>query len=164
MTPSPHGDVLDERDAQYLRQAIRLSAEARQRGNAPFGAVIVAADGTVLAEARNTGSETDDFTAHAEMNALRLVSGRHPRQALAQATIYASGEPCAMCAGGIFWSGISRVVFGLDIAGQQRTGKPPEIGLSCRQLLEAAPRPIEVRGPCLADEAALPFQGAWQRA
>ena len=163
MTTSPQGDALDERDARHLRRAIELSAEARQRGNRPFGAVIAAADGSVLAEARNTGDESDDFTAHAEMNALRLVSGRQPREVLAGATLYASGEPCAMCSGGIFWSGISRVVFGLDIAGQQRTGKPPEIGLSCRQLLAAAPRRIEVLGPCLAQEAAAPHQGAWER-
>jgi tRNA(Arg) A34 adenosine deaminase TadA len=163
MSTPAQGQPLDERDARHLRRAIELSAEARRRGNAPFGAVIVGSDGRVLAESRNTGSETDDFTAHAEMNALRLVSGHHPREVLAQATIYASGEPCAMCAGGIFWSGISRVVFGLDIEGQQRTGKPPEIALSCRQLLGAAPRPIEVLGPCLAQEAAVPFRGAWPR-
>ncbi|NML16599.1 nucleoside deaminase [Azohydromonas caseinilytica] len=152
---------LDERDAKHLRHAIRLSAEARQRGNAPYGAVVVGADGIVLAEARNTGAETDDFTAHAEMNALRLLGGRHPRELLAGATVYASGEPCAMCAGAIFWSGIGRVVFALDIEGQQRTGKPPEIALSCRQILGAAPRRIEVVGPCLAQEAARPYQGMW---
>ena len=154
---------LDERDARHLRHAIRLSAEARRRGNAPYGAVVVGADGSVLAEARNTGAETDDFTAHAEMNALRLLGGRHPREALAGATIYASGEPCAMCAGAIFWSGIGRVVFALDIEGQQRTGKPPEIALSCRQILGAAPRCIEVIGPCLTAEAAQPYQGMWPR-
>ncbi|WP_157272059.1 nucleoside deaminase [Azohydromonas aeria] len=158
----PTGDTpLDERDARHLRQAIALSAQARRRGNKPFGAVLVGADGGVLAEAGNTGTETRDFTAHAEMNALRLAAPHHGRDVLSGATLYASGEPCAMCAGAIFWSGIGRVVFALDIAGQQRAGKPAEIALSCRELLAAAPRPIEVLGPCLSAEAAMPFQGAW---
>ncbi|MDZ5460655.1 nucleoside deaminase [Azohydromonas lata] len=155
-----HGD-LDERDALHLRQAIRLSAQAKARGNKPFGAVIAAADGTVLAEAGNTGTETRDFTAHAEMNALRAAGPRHARQLLAGATLYASGEPCAMCAGAVFWSGIGRVVFALDIAAQQRAGKPAEIALSCRDVLQAAPRPVTVLGPCLADEAFEAFKGAW---
>jgi tRNA(Arg) A34 adenosine deaminase TadA len=161
MNDSSADTPLGERDARYLRQAIDLSAQARRRGNKPFGAVIVGADGRVLAEAGNTGTETRDFTAHAEMNALREAGPRHGRDALAGATIYASGEPCAMCAGAIFWCGVGRVVFALDIAAQQRAGKPAEIGLSCRELLAAAPRPIEVLGPCLSTEAAVPFQGAW---
>ena len=152
---------LDERDALHLRQAIRLSAQAKARGNKPFGAVIAAADGSVLAEAGNTGTETRDFTAHAEMNALRAAGPRHPRVLLAGATLYASGEPCAMCAGAIFWSGIARVVFALDMAAQQRAGKPPEVALSCRDVLRAAPQPIEVIGPCLADEAFDAFKDAW---
>lgn len=152
---------LDERDALHLRQAIRLSAQARARGNKPFGAVITSADGTVLAEAGNTGTETRDFTAHAEMNALRAVGPAHPREVLAGATLYASGEPCAMCAGAIFWSGIARVVFALDIEGQRRAGKPAEVALSCRDVLQAAPRPITVLGPCLADEAFEAFKDAW---
>ena len=74
---------LDERDGRYLRHAIALADQARVRGNRPFGAVIVAPDDTVLAEAWNANGETGDCTAHAETSAIRLASPRHSREALA---------------------------------------------------------------------------------
>lgn len=76
--------------------------------------MIVTADGRVLAEAINSNGETGDCTAYAEVNALREATPRHAREVLASATMYAFGEPCVMCAGAIFWSGIPRVVFGID--------------------------------------------------
>lgn len=153
-------------DALYLRQAIALSSVARQRGNRPFGAVIIAADGQVLAEAWNSNGETGDCTAHAETSAIRIASPQHSRERLAEATLYSSGEPCLMCAGAIFWSGIRRVVFGIDaVRLRVFRGEPAEqrdVELSCRDVFAASPHPIECIGPALVEEASEPHQGFWK--
>lgn len=160
-------ESLNETDALYLRRAIELSAQAGARGNRPFGAVIVAGSGAVLGEARNDNTETGDCTGHAEVNALRVAAKTQPRGAFAGATMYASGEPCVMCAGAIFWSGIRRVVFGID-AVSLRSFRALQAGaddleMSCRDVFKTASQPFEVLGPALADEATAPHNAFWQR-
>lgn len=163
----PPETPLDERDGRYLRKAIVWSHAARRRGNRPFGAVIVSADGEVLAEAWCNTAETGDVTGHAETNAVRMLAGRGlSRDELAAATIYSSGEPCVMCAGAIFWSSIGRVVFGID-AERLRVfrGERPEqrdAELSCRDVFAASAHPIECIGPALLDEAVAAHVGAWK--
>lgn len=157
---------LNDTDARYLRQAIELAATTGRAGNRPFGAVIVSAAGEVLGEGVNDNATTGDCTAHAEVNALRAASPRHGREVLAQATMYASGEPCVMCAGAIFWSNIRRVVFGLD-AVSLRTFRATQAGagdvvLSCRDVFAAAPHAIETVGPALVDEALAPHRAFWK--
>ena len=163
--PLPAAMPLHERDGRYLRHAIALADQARTRGNRPFGAVIVAPDDTVLAEAWNANGETGDCTAHAETSAIRLASPRHSREALAQATLYSSGEPCVMCAGAIFWSAIGRVVYGID-AERLRVfrGEPldqRDAELSCRDVFNTSSHTIECIGPALIEEASASHQGAW---
>ena len=153
-------------DATYLRQAIAWSRTARERGNRPFGAVVVSADGQVLAQAYCNTGETGDCTGHAETNAVRDLSPRVSRDLLSLATLYSSAEPCVMCAGAIFWSGIGRVVFGIDAValrayrGQVATQRDAE--LSCRDVFRASPHAIECIGPVLVDEAAQPHEGFWK--
>jgi tRNA(Arg) A34 adenosine deaminase TadA len=157
---------LEGRDGRYLRKAIVWSHAARRRGNRPFGAVIVAADGEILAEAYCNTAETGDPTGHAEINAVRMLAGRKlPREVLAGATLYASGEPCVMCAGAIFWARVGRVVFGIDTARLRvfrgERGDPLDAELSCRDVFCASPHPIECIGPALVDEAGAAHVGAW---
>jgi tRNA(Arg) A34 adenosine deaminase TadA len=162
--PFPTEVPLDERDGRYLRKAIVWSHAARRRGNRPFGAVVVSAAGEVLAEAGCNSTETGDVTGHAELNVVRMLGERRlSLEALAGATLYASGEPCVMCAGAIFWSDIGRVVFGLD-AGRLRAfrGDARDGALSCRDVFQSAPRPVECIGPALLDEAAAAHVGAWE--
>lgn len=166
-TDFPPENTLSEADGRYLRMAIAMSRVARQRGNRPFGAAIVSAEGEVLAEVWNSNVETGDCTAHAEVNAVRAVSSHHSRETLSAATLYSSAEPCVMCAGAIFWSNIGRVVFGID-AQRLRVfrGERPEqrdAELSCRDVFAASPHPIECVGPALVEEASEPHQGFWLR-
>ncbi len=163
----PNEIELDERDGRYLRKAIVWSHAARRRGNRPFGAVVVSAAGEVLAEAYCNTAETGDVTGHAETNAVRALRDRGlPREELAGATIYSSGEPCVMCAGAIFWSGIGRVVFGIDaerlrmFRGEHADQRDAE--LSCRDVFRASPHAIECIGPALIDEAGAAHVGAWK--
>ncbi|MDB5965543.1 MAG: zinc-binding CMP/dCMP deaminase protein [Polaromonas sp.] len=158
--------VLNEQDGRYLRQAIAWSATARALGNRPFGAVIVSAGGEVLAEAYCNTFETGDCTGHAETNAVRAVSAKVPREVLAGATLYSSGEPCVMCAGAIFWSNTRRVVFGIDAVRLREfrgeRGDQKDAALSCRDVFAASPHTIECIGPALVDVAQAPHAGAWK--
>ena len=159
--------LLSEADGRYLRQAIDWSRTARARGNRPFGAVVVSADGDVLGEAFCNTTETGDCTGHAETNVVRLLSPRVDRAVLAQATLYSSAEPCVMCAGAIFWSGIGRVVFGIDAVRLRvfrgELGEQRDAELSCRDVFAASPHAIECIGPALIDEAGAPHEGFWKR-
>ena len=164
--PLPQVQTLNDSDGRYLRQAIALADVARERGNRPFGALIVAADGRVLAEASNANGESGDCTAHAELSAIRLASPLHSRDELVGATLYSSAEPCVMCAGAIFWSAIGRVVYGIDaerlrvFRGERLDQKDAE--LSCRDVFQAASHAIECIGPALIEEASSSHQGAWK--
>lgn len=158
--------ALDERDGRYLRQAIAWSRVARDRGNRPFGAVVIAEDGAVLAEAWCNTTESGDCTGHAETNAVRQLGNRFARDALARATLYSSAEPCVMCAGAIFWSAIGRVVYGIDAVrlrefrGERAEQRDAE--LSCRDVFAASPHDIECVGPALIDESSEAHRGFWK--
>lgn len=152
-------------DLVRLRQAIALSEAARLAGELPFGALIVAADGSVLAEATSTEIGEGDWTCHAETNAVRRAAPVHPASRLAGATIYASAEPCVMCATAIRLAGIGRIVFGLSEPRLRRMlatrDDTPGLGLSCREVLAASGAAAEVLGPCLEEEAAAPHRLYW---
>lgn len=156
-----------ETDLHHLRRAFAVASAARARGDRPFGAVVVA-DGQVLAEGPSLqGLGGGGNLAHSEMVALgRLHMAGVPRATLARATIYSSGEPCAMCAAAIFYSGIGRVVYGLRAeaiaAARNAQAHTAGLGLSCRQVLAAAAAPVAVLGPLLEEEGAVPHQGYWR--
>ncbi len=150
-------------DLHLLRRAIALAASARQHGNHPFGALLADENGQVLLEAENTVVTENDSTGHAETNLVRLASRRFPTELLAKYTLYTSTEPCPMCSGAIFWSGIGRVVYAL---GEERlyamTGDSPEsLKLPSREVFACGGRPVEVLGPLLEDEAARVHEGFW---
>ncbi len=160
---SEPGTVLSSADEKLLRAAIALSARSREDGNHPFGTIIATGDGTILAKAGN--AFRIDCTCHAEMNAVRIASASIDRKTLHRATLYSSAEPCAMCAGGIYWSGIGHVVYALA---EHRllalTGNHPEnptLSLPCREVFRRGQRPIEVIGPWFEDEAAVVHEGFW---
>lgn len=150
---------------QYLRRAIQLAMQARERGNRPFGALIVDARGDPVAEAEADSITTGDCTGHAETNALRIATRKLSREELSRCTLYSSAEPCVMCAGAIFWSNIRRVVYGIDATTLREyrgtRADQMDLALSCREILRASPYPIEVIGPALGDEARVPHEGFW---
>ena len=153
-------------DEAYLERAVALAWDARKRGDEPFGAVLVAPDGTV-AEALNSTVSRSDPTGHAETNLVRLAGGWDPA-ALRGSTLYTSTEPCAMCAGAIYWSGIGRMVFafssdelGTLVGGDD--GVPP-LRLSSREVFARGGRPIVVDGPAGLTSAADVHRDFWKQA
>jgi len=153
-------------DHAHLRAAFAVAARSREGGDHPFGAVLVGPDGAVLMEQGNGfTAEGRDMTAHAERLLATRASKAHPPEFLAGCTMYVSAEPCAMCAGAIYWAGIGRVVYGQSEASLKRlTGNHPEnptLALPCRIVFDAGQRRVEVVGPLLEDEAEALQQGFW---
>ena len=152
-------------DQQFLTHVLALAQRSRDEGHHPFAALVVGADGQIIAEAMNASSS--DRTAHAEMNALRLASSRYSPAELAGATLYSNAEPCAMCAGGTYWSGVGRVVYALsETSLLDLTGSDPEnptLSLPCRDVFARGQRPTEVVGPLREDEAREAHKGFWQK-
>jgi tRNA(Arg) A34 adenosine deaminase TadA len=152
-------------DLPLLREAIALAAESRAAGNHPFGALLADAQGRVLLRAQNGFHPHGDGTAHAE----RLLATRAcievAPEARAAAALYSSAEPCAMCAGAIYWAGIGRVVYGLSEARLKALiGPHPEnltMALPCREVFAAGQRSIAVVGPLIEEEAEVAHRGFW---
>ncbi len=152
-------------DETGLRLAFAVAAKARSHGNHPFGCVLVDAQGHVLLEAENGYMPDRDMTGHAERLLATAASKQYrPAQRL-ECTMYTSAEPCAMCAGAVYWAGIGRVVYGLSEARLKTiTGsheENPTLDLPCRTVFSAGQRKVEVVGPLLEDEAAAQHAGVW---
>lgn len=98
-------------DEQFMRRALDEAMAARDAGEIPVGAVIVA-DGRIIARAHNLTETLGDVTAHAEMQAITSAANQLGGKYLTDCTLYVTLEPCIMCAGAIGWSQIRRVVYG----------------------------------------------------
>jgi tRNA(Arg) A34 adenosine deaminase TadA len=151
-------------DLEFLRHAIKVSHRARQNGNHPFGAILVH-NNTVLLEAENTVNSQKDATGHAETNLMRLASQRLPPEILAESTLYSSCEPCAMCSGAMYWTGVRRLVYALpEAALYALTGSNPNnptMHLPCREVLARGQGVFEILGPALETEALEAHHNFW---
>jgi tRNA(Arg) A34 adenosine deaminase TadA len=148
---------------RFIRAAIEVAQRARENGNHPFGALLVDKEGNVLLEAENTVVTHRDCTGHAETNLVRQATRRFDGDFLAECTIYSSTEPCAMCAGAIFWANVGQVVYGLseerlyEMAGDSAK----VLYLPCREVFERGRERVTVVGPVLEDEARRVHEGFW---
>jgi tRNA(Arg) A34 adenosine deaminase TadA len=98
-------------DAQAIALALEEAKSAALRGEVPVGAVLLSADGALLARDGNRILELKDPTAHAEMLAMRAGARALGNERLIGTTLYVSLEPCAMCAGAMAMARIARLVF-----------------------------------------------------
>jgi tRNA(Arg) A34 adenosine deaminase TadA len=138
-----------EADLPYLRRCVELATEAVEAGDFPFGSVLVAADGTVLAEDRNREVTAGDPTRHPEFELARWAAANMTPQERAAATVYTSGEHCPMCAAAHGWVGLGRIVYVTST--EQMGAWLAELGVSPAQVLPLAipdvVRDVEVAGP-----------------
>ena len=147
-----------QQQLRHLRQANAVAIAALQAGHHPFGALLVAPDGdTVLQQQGNV-----DSVNHAEAVLAREAARLHGSALLWDCTLVTTVEPCAMCAGTIYWAGIRAVVYGLSseelavIAG-------PDFLVPCRELFARAIDTVVVKGPLLLDDARAVHEGFWTR-
>lgn len=159
-SPRPYDEAL-------LRRAFDVARRSRAGGDHPFGSVLADREGRLIMEQGNGyTSEGGDRTAHAERLLASRAARAHDLPFLANCTLYTSAEPCAMCAGAIYWAGIGRVVYGqTEKALKEQTGaheENPTLDLPCGVVFAAGQRPTEVVGPMLEDEAAELQADFWQ--
>jgi tRNA(Arg) A34 adenosine deaminase TadA len=127
--PEPVTDA----DLPHLRRCVELAAEAVEAGDFPFGSVLTAADGTVLAEERNREVTSGDPTRHPEFELARWASVTITSEERAGATVYTSGEHCPMCAAAHGWAGLGRIVYATS--SEQLTRWLTELGVGPSPVL-----------------------------
>lgn len=98
-------------DVYFMKKALQEAELAFDKGEIPVGAVIVI-DDRIIARAHNLTELLTDVTAHAEMQAITAASNFLGGKYLANCTLYVTLEPCQMCAGALYWSQISKIVYG----------------------------------------------------
>ena len=98
-------------DEYFMKKALQEAEMAFDKGEIPVGAVIVVAD-KVIARTHNLTELLNDVTAHAEMQAITAAANFLGGKYLKDCTLYVTLEPCQMCAGALYWSQISKIVFG----------------------------------------------------
>jgi len=143
---------MDAHDEQFMRQALAEARRAAEAGEVPVGAAVVL-EGRVLASAANRTITDGDPTAHAEIVALRAAAKTLGNYRLADATLYVTLEPCAMCAGALVHARVARLVYGCD---------DPKVGAVnwCLRVLEhpMLNHRVEVTSGILAEECAAILQ------
>lgn len=151
----------------YLRRCIEISKDSRAHGNAPFGALLVDKDGNILMEQENIEITEKVCTGHAEATLAARASHEYSKAFLWDCTLYTTAEPCAMCAGAIYWANIGRAVYGmterrlLELTGFNEQN--PTFDLPCRNVFACGQKEIEVVGPFpeVEVEAAAVHEGYW---
>ena len=144
----------------FIRQSLELAQQAKHKGNEPFGACLVQ-NGRIILSAENTINTENDPTGHAETNLVRKAGRTFPASTIEESILYTSTEPCAMCAGAIYWAGIKTVVFGCSNETLSKIAGPG-LSVSCREVFSQGTREIEVIGSVIEDEAVKVHEEFWQ--
>lgn len=110
-------------DEYFMKKALQEAEIAFEKGEIPVGAIIVI-DNKVIARSHNLTEMLNDVTAHAEMQSITAAANFIGGKYLKNCTLYVTLEPCQMCAGALYWSQISKIVFGAtdDQRGYQKLG------------------------------------------
>lgn len=143
----------------YIEKTYKLAQNALNKGNHPFGALLVVKNEIILST-ENTVNSDNDITKHAELNLVSHASQLFESSLFNKAILYTSTEPCAMCSGAIFWAGISTVVYGCsakklgEIAGGSFV-------IPCKDVFQYGDRNITVIGPILEIQGAEIHRGFW---
>jgi tRNA(Arg) A34 adenosine deaminase TadA len=137
--------------ADYLKRTVEISKEARASGNTPFGAMLVDKHGNIIMEQPNIEITEKICNGHAESTLAARASREYSKAFLWDCTLYTTAEPCAMCAGTIYWANIGRVVYGmtgrrlLELTGSNEQN--PTFDLPCREVFARGQKDIVVIGP-----------------
>ncbi|MEN9842581.1 MAG: tRNA-specific adenosine deaminase [Pseudomonadota bacterium] len=163
MRPPPN-EWSDDQIQRHLTRANQTALRAMQLGRHPFGALLVAPDGeTLLAEQGNI-----DTVHHAEATLARVASLNYDADYLWHCTLVTTFEPCAMCAGTIYWANIGHIVYGVSestlLAQTGNHPANPTLDLPCRDVIAKGQKPIRVVGPILAlsDMLLAPHRQFWR--
>lgn len=146
-------------EERFIRSAIALARQSKQHGNHPFGAILVL-DNVIILEGENTVITGNNPTEHAEMNLINLAWKQLTKEQIERCILYTSCEPCPMCTGAIFWSGIRKIVFALQAVTLGNLAND-KFCCPCSSLLDRAHTKTEIVGPILEDEAIVDHLDFW---
>lgn len=152
---------MNDDDLLHLKRCVELAAEASDLGDQPFGSVLVAGDGAVLAERRNQVVTTGDLTAHPELALAGWASQHLNTDQRHATTMYTSGEHCTMCAAAHVRLGIGRLVYVLSAPMIAELTEPDvTINLRVADIAAASNVDVTIEGPCdeLVAEASALFR------
>lgn len=110
--------VLDNSHERFMREALKEAQKAFDADEIPVGAIVICRN-RIIARAHNLTERLNDVTAHAEMQAITSAAAHLGGKYLNECTVYVTVEPCAMCAGALFWAQAGMVVYG---AGDEKRG------------------------------------------
>lgn len=152
----------------YLLRCIEVSRKAREAGNTPFGAILVDAEGRIVLEQGNIEITESNCTGHAERTLMEEASKRYSRDELWHFKLYTTAEPCAMCAGSIYWGNVGTVVYGIaekrlaELTGDD--AQNPTLDLPCRDVFAQGRKPIQIIGPFpeVEEAAVAVHEGYWK--
>lgn len=128
-------------DNYFMRKALQEAEIAFDKGEIPVGAVIVI-DNKIIARGHNLTETLNDVTAHAEMQAITAAANFLGGKYLQKCTLYVTLEPCQMCAGALYWSQISKIIYGAR-----------DLERGCINLKTKLHPKTIIKGGVLADEA-----------
>lgn len=138
-----------KKDEYYIKKAIELAYKAKENGDNPFGSILVDENGEIIMEDKNTVVSDNDITAHPELKIAKRAAAKYDKDFLSKCSMYNSAEPCTMCTGAIYRSGIGRIVFGISKKRLHEIKKDGEgsIRYSIHELLTNSDKDFEVVGP-----------------
>lgn len=144
---------------RFIERCFELAAASVERGNHPFGALLVL-DGRVIAESPNEVVTSNDPTRHAELLALQAGLPAVATDDRARITLYTSTEPCAMCTGAAYWSRVGHIVFGCS-ARALAEAAGADFLIPSRELLAHGEVPPQVTGPLLEERGRAQHLAYW---
>ncbi|MDZ7701875.1 MAG: nucleoside deaminase [Halobacteriales archaeon] len=150
-------DALDHE--RFMARAIELAREAADRGDEPFGTLLVL-DGEVVMEARNAVNTADDLREHPELTLAAEAARELSPAERARTVMYTSTEPCAMCAGGVYHAGLGAVGYSVS-AERVAELAGGDFAVPSSDVFAYGSREIEVFGPVLPEEGAAVHREFW---
>lgn len=146
-------------EVDLLKRVVEICWEARKKGNHPFGCLLADENGNILMEQGNEEVSLEgDCTAHAEALLMRKASQVYSKEEMAKFTMYNCGDPCAMCAGAMYWGNLGRLVYiARESELKKYTGddiRNPTLNLPSRVVFASGQKHVEVLGPFLELEDA----------
>lgn len=132
----------------YLRRALELAVLAKASGDYPFGSILVDNEGNIILEAKNSQLIDNDITSHSELKLVREAARLYDKEFLKSCTMYNSAEPCTMCTGAIYRSGIRKIVYGISkLRLNEIRNTDTGIKYNIHELLNNSEKDFEVIGP-----------------
>ncbi len=141
---------MTDTDKRLLRRCIEIAHKAMEDGNHPFGALLADKDGGILMEQGNAFMEGGSAY-HAETLLVLRAAKEYSPEFLSECTLYTNFEPCCMCTGSVYWSGIGRIVYGASeerlLAETGSNEENPTFSLSSREVISRGQKNIVIEGP-----------------